>query len=147
MAPSEAIAERPRNRLAGLAPKRLKASTKLRFIITVSCEFCEGRPQSYRLAGADLRYSADADHGRSVPKKLGQGRGFVVGLSLARYLLACLAWPLAPPKPYLPAKVRPPRKVFRTGRQAFLPISIFFREIYAVTKLYVGNLPFSATED
>jgi RNA recognition motif-containing protein len=34
------------------------------------------------------------------------------------------------------------------NQEAGLPADFFsFREIYAVTKLYVGNLPFTATED
>src|SRR6185437_13822429 len=48
----------------------------------------------------------------------------------------------------LPANVCHPRKAPRTRRQG-VPVAntVFFHEYSAVTKLYVGNLPFTATEE
>ena len=40
-----------------------------------------------------------------------------------------------------------PRKASRTKRQLYLPILHLYRENSAVTKLYVGNLPFTATDE
>lgn len=65
----------------------------------------------------------------------------------ARILSACL--PLASMR-YLSAasaNVCHPRKASRTRRQDILPVFPVFLEHSSVTKLYVGNLPFTATDD
>jgi len=76
----------------------------------------------------------------------------------ARFLSACLPLACAPdpqsvfPAHPLTANVLHPRKVWRTVQWQGLParvhfLFLFFVRIAAVTKLYVGNLPFTATED
>jgi RNA recognition motif len=68
---------------------------------------------------------------------------------LARIFSVCLPWRHAPPPGALFGQRLPPSQssANQEAECIRLSIPIYFREYSAVTKLYVGNLPFTATED
>jgi hypothetical protein len=59
-----------------------------------------------------------------------------------------LLWPVSPPSTASnPAKACHLKRLPNRGGSLVLPFVLFCSEYFLVTKLFVGNLPFSATED
>jgi hypothetical protein len=68
---------------------------------------------------------------------------------VARIFSACLPWRRAPPPSALSGQCLPPSQSSANQEAECICLSypLYFCEYSVVTKLYVGNLPFTATED
>ena len=58
-----------------------------------------------------------------------------------------LLWPASASPASIPAKACHLKRIPNRGGSLVLPIVLFCKRVLVVTKLFVGNLPFSATED
>lgn len=103
--------------------------------------YCDHTP----LIARDWRHSRQA---AQIGRNSSTSAPIAVMCPPARTLSACLPLARASQAPFRKAKVSHPRKARREpiGGVYSCPLS-FFCKATSVTKLYVGNLPFTATED